>query len=50
MVKYRNGEMVKTFDILIIGAGPAGLTAAIKLGETGLRIAVLEKDAGGLSC
>ena len=44
MVKYRNGEMVKTFDILIIGAGPAGLTAAIKLGETGLRIAVLEKD------
>ena len=32
------------YDILILGAGPAGLTAAIRLGAAGLKIALLDKD------
>jgi protoporphyrinogen oxidase len=45
-----------TFDtankrVVIIGGGPAGLTAAYELGKAGVRSIVLEKDAviGGLS-
>jgi menaquinone-9 beta-reductase len=32
------------FDLAIIGAGPAGCTLALKLGESGMRIAVFDKD------
>ncbi len=35
---------MKTFDVIIAGAGPAGLTAALKLAGSGLSIAMLEKD------
>jgi menaquinone-9 beta-reductase len=31
------------FDILIIGAGPAGSTAALALAESKLKVAILEK-------
>ena len=31
------------FDVAIVGAGPAGTTAAAKLGEAGLRVLLLEK-------
>lgn len=34
-----------TFDIVIVGAGPAGLAAAIRLGEGGRSVCVLEKGA-----
>lgn len=34
----------KTFDIIICGAGPAGSTCALALSESGLRVAVLEKQ------
>lgn len=43
----QNGE-----KIVIVGAGPAGLTAAAELAEKGHHVAVLEKDAkyvGGIS-
>ncbi len=36
--------MDNNFDIIIVGAGPAGLTTALKLAETGLRIAVFDKS------
>lgn len=35
---------MKSFDIIIAGAGPAGLTAALKLAGSGMSIALLEKD------
>jgi ribulose 1,5-bisphosphate synthetase/thiazole synthase len=39
-------------DVAIIGAGPAGLTAAYLLTKAGKRVTVIEKDAvyvGGIS-
>ncbi len=35
------------FDVVIIGAGPAGMTAAIYATRAGLNVAMLEKDAPG---
>jgi protoporphyrinogen oxidase len=43
---------VKTVDVAIIGAGPAGLTAAYLLTRAGYSVAILEKDeryVGGIS-
>lgn len=39
----------KVFDILIIGAGAAGLTAAIYSSRYALKVAVVSKDTGGLA-
>ncbi len=33
------------YDIAIIGAGPAGLSFACSLGDSGLNIAVIEKQS-----
>ena len=35
------------YDILIVGGGPAGLTAAIYAARAGKRAAILEKEAFG---
>lgn len=35
--------MPDKFDVLIIGAGPAGVTTALKLAESGLKIAIFDK-------
>ena len=32
------------YDIVIIGAGPAGYVAAIRAGQVGLKTAIIEKD------
>lgn len=37
-------QSVKNFDIIICGAGPAGCTAALALKDSGLNIAILDKD------
>ena len=34
----------QTFDVIVIGAGPAGSTASALLAEQGLRVAVLERE------
>lgn len=36
---------VKEFDVIVLGAGPAGSTATIALRKSGLRTAVLEKES-----
>ncbi|WP_258083529.1 thioredoxin-disulfide reductase [Thermococcus thermotolerans] len=44
----RGGEYEnKTWDVLIIGAGPAGFTAAIYAKRFGLETLILSKDLGG---
>lgn len=37
--------MAKHYDVVIVGAGPAGLLAAKTAGESGLSIALLERKA-----
>jgi len=38
---------MKIYDIIIIGAGPAGLTAGIYAAREGLKTAIISKDIGG---
>ena len=42
--------MAVTYDLLVIGAGPGGYTAAIKAAQLGLKTAVVEKDKLGGTC
>lgn len=37
----------REFDLLIIGGGPAGFTAGIYAGRSGLKTAILEKQMAG---
>ena len=39
--------MDKNYDVMIIGAGPAGLTAAVYAGRAGMSVAMLEAEAPG---
>ncbi len=38
---------MKKFDVIIIGAGPAGMTAGLYAARSGLKTAVISKDIGG---
>jgi len=40
----------KSFDIVIVGAGPGGYVAAIKAGQLGYKVACVEDDALGGVC
>lgn len=39
--------MSKEFDIVIVGSGPAGMTAAVYASRAGMKVAVIEKGAPG---
>ncbi len=41
---------MQNFDVLIVGGGPGGYVAAIKAGQLGLKVAVIEKDNVGGVC
>lgn len=40
----------KTFDAVVIGAGPGGYVCAIKLGQLGLKTAIIERESLGGVC
>ena len=40
-------ENIKNYDIAILGAGPAGLTAGLYAGRGGLKAAIIEKMMPG---
>ena len=42
--------MVKSYDIAVIGAGPAGYTAAIKAAELGFSVCLIERNEVGGTC
>lgn len=42
--------MQKEYDLLVIGGGPGGYTAAIKAAQSGLTVALIEKDKVGGTC
>ena len=39
--------MPDTYDVVIIGGGPAGYNAGIRAGQLGLKVAVVDKREGG---
>ncbi len=41
---------MRTFDLVVIGAGPGGYVAAIRASQLGLRVAVVERDRPGGGC
>ncbi len=43
-------ENSKNFDVIIIGAGPAGYECALRCAELGARVAVVEKEELGGTC
>lgn len=40
---YKTNVTDKTFDVIIVGAGPAGSACAIELAKSGLQVALLDK-------
>lgn len=41
---------METFDLVIVGAGPGGYTAAIRAARQGMKTALVEQDAVGGTC
>ena len=39
-----------SFDVIILGGGPAGYVCAIRAGQLGLSVAVVERDKPGGTC
>ena len=43
-------KLSKTYDLVIIGAGPGGYHAAIRAAQYGAKVALIEKDKLGGTC
>lgn len=41
---------MSTFDVIVIGGGPAGVTAALRARELGATVALVERDRMGGTC
>lgn len=42
--------MNNKYDVIVIGAGPAGYTCAVRSAQLGKRVAIVEKDNIGGTC
>src|ERR1043165_7118690 len=42
--------LMETFDVIVIGAGPAGETAAGRCADGGLSVAIVERELVGGGC
>ena len=42
--------MAEQYDLVVIGAGPGGYTAAIKAAQMGLKTVIVEKNRLGGTC
>lgn len=42
--------MARQFDVVIVGAGPGGYTAAVKAAEYGMKTVVIEQKKIGGTC
>ena len=46
----QSGPVVDSYDVLVVGAGPAGTVAALRAAELGARVAVIEAGPPGGTC
>src|SRR5690606_30958747 len=50
LYKKRTLFMAKTFDVVVLGAGPGGYVAAIRASQLGKKVAIIEADKLGGVC